>query len=617
MLEFFRQHIGGMFGLGLVGLLALAFALSFGGQSQGWGKAQTEEFAATVNGTDIPESTLKYAFNLSGGRNLDQDSAERSAHMHSVLNGLIERQLLIDLANDFSISASIKAAEERIVKNEIYLTLSITDLAKRLESNMFLDPSLFARILTSDGHRVRQSFKDSNGKFDLETYQKFVRYHLQITEQGFVEQQRFELIAEQMRQLITSSVRVSEDEIRAAYDREHDTAKIAYIRLIPSYFADRLDPSEAELEGWAATHPDEIKQYYETNKFKYTNLEKMARARHILIKVAEDAPEEERKTARDEIDQLLIRTRSGEDFSALARQYSEDPGSAAKGGDLGFNPRGRMVPEFDEAMFRAEPGSITDIVPTKYGFHIIRVEEFREGNITLEEATAEIAEILFRRTKGEETAKTKAGEFLAQLKGGTKMADLIPQPEEDERPEERLGLKILTSREFTRSATSIPGIGQAPEIVQAAFKLTLDDSIPEKAFELRGDHFVVRLAERKNPSDEEFAKLKGDIAGSLLSTKQAAWLRDRLVEMKVSAEKEGRIAVYYTPAGGATPPRRQGPSGDTPLGPEGKPDPGKKADSKKESKPKEGSDDKPVGNKPVKAPAASAPAPDEDEQEAE
>ena len=90
------------------------------------------------------------------------------------------------------------------------------------------------------------------------------------------------------------SVVISQDEVRAAYYRNNDNATIEYIRLIPSYYADRLDPSVEELAAWTTANKTAIGEYFENNKFRYTNLEKQVRARHILLKVSEDATDEER-----------------------------------------------------------------------------------------------------------------------------------------------------------------------------------------------------------------------------------------------------------------------------------------------------------------------------------
>jgi peptidyl-prolyl cis-trans isomerase D len=583
MLEFFRQHIGGLLGAVIVGALVFAFALSFGAQSSGWGKGQSEGVSASVDGVDITESTFRYALNLLGGRDVAQDSAQYEQVRMTALEGLVERQLLLNTAASAGISASADEAEERIVRNEIYLTVPVARLAERLQRSFMMSPTMAAQVLIKTGHQVRQSFDDAEGVFDVEGYQKWVRYYLQVTEDAFVEQQRLELIAERVRRLLVSGIRVSEREVRDAYERDNDTASISYIRLIPGYFADRLDPAPEELKAYADGHKDEVTQYYETNKFKYTNLEKMARARHILIKVAEDATDEEKTNARTEIDGLLERVKAGEDFTELARQHSEDPGSGLKGGDLGFNPKGRMVPEFDEVMFSLEPGQVSEVVSTKYGFHIIKLLAFREGNISVEEATEEIADILYRRSEGRKRAAATAAEYLAKLREGATMESLIPAETEDKAPD-HLKIKVRSSTPFSRSATNIPGLGRAQDVIAAAFELSLESPLPDKVFELHDDFVVLKLKERTVPSDDDFAKQKGELTEELLALKQSSWLRDRVADMKTAAEKEGSIEAQLTGAAGpVSDSPRESPRADMPLGPDD--DQGQASERKPSAKP--------------------------------
>ncbi len=539
MLEFMRKNVGGLMGFALVGALVFAFALSFGAQSSGWGKGQSEHAIASVDGTAISEMTYKYAFNLMGGRNLSRGSAEWVQTSQTVIDGLTERQLLLSLAQKAGITASTDETEERILKGEMYATVPIETIAGKLQGLFFIDEATAAKELLERGYRVKESFL-KNGKFDFEVFQKFVRYHLQLTEENFVEEQRLELIAQRVREMLITGVRISPEEIRNAYYRDNDTASISYIRLFPAFFADRLDPSPEEIDAWIADNADPIKQYYETNKFKYTNLEKMARARHVLIKITEDATDEEKVKLKTEITGLLDRIKAGEDFAQLARQFSEDPGSGSKGGDLGFAPRGRMVPEFDEVMFNLEPGQISDVVETKFGFHIIRLESFREGNISLEEATAEIAEQLYRESEGKKRAETTANEFLARLKTGEPIESLIPESPADGTPD-HLDLKLRTSPAFSRSANSIPGIGNAPEIVTTAFDLTEESAVPDKVFTVRDDLFVIALKDRVVPSDADFAQQKQELTEKMSVMKQATWLREYIHTLRETAHKDGRI----------------------------------------------------------------------------
>src|SRR4030095_7039767 len=111
-------------------------------------------------------------------------------------------------------------------------------------------------------------------------------------------------------------------------------------------YRDTLEPTDADIQSWMSSHQADVNREYQRQRHRYTGLEKQVRARHILIKAAQDASDEVKQAARARADAPLRRVRAGEDFALLARQNSEDPGSGRRGGDLGFNPRGRMVGPF-------------------------------------------------------------------------------------------------------------------------------------------------------------------------------------------------------------------------------------------------------------------------------
>lgn len=124
---------------------------------------------------------------------------------------------------------------------------------------------------------------------------------------------------------------------------------------------------------------DDIKTYYGTHKDDF-KIPEMVKARHILVRVnMKKASEEDKKKAREKIEGLLKRVKAGEDLGKLAGEFSDDPASKKKGGDLGFFPRGKMVPEFDAAAFALKPGDLSEIIETSFGYHIIRVEERKEA----------------------------------------------------------------------------------------------------------------------------------------------------------------------------------------------------------------------------------------------
>jgi peptidyl-prolyl cis-trans isomerase D len=570
MLEFLRQNVGGVLGLAIIGALVFVFALSFGAQSEGWGKGQTVEIAAEVYGKAIPQADYEYAVNLGGGREVDRNSAEHNLIGRQALAGLVERQLLLEHAARAGISASRDEAEQSIVDNRFLLTVPIEELARRIQRSFFLDEVSAARILLEDGYRVRMSFAKEGGTFDLTGFQNWVRYSLGLTEDRFVEQQRLELIAQRARKLLVSGVRIAQQEVREAYERENDTVSIKYLRLSPAELTEGLEPTEDDLRAWIEGNREQVGQFYETNKFRYTNLEKQVRARHILLKVPEEAADEERAARRTEMGRVVARLRAGEEFAALARELSED-GSAAQGGDLDWNPRGRMVPEFDEAMFALEPGQVSDIVETKYGFHVIKCEGVREGNVTLEEASLEIAARLYRTAEGARLAAEAARGYLERLREGGTLDGLFVAAGDgaDETIPPAGPGKVRTSPSFTRDAASIPGIGRAPEVVAAAFELTPEHAVASRVFDVQGDLVIIELAERSVPSDAEFEQRRGELTEKLLALKQASWLRDRIRDLTAEARQQGRIVADLPLAEAPDPGRRSpvGPAADLPFGP--------------------------------------------------
>ena len=124
----------------------------------------------------------------------------------------------------------------------------------------------------------------------------------------------------------------------------------------------------------AAVSEADLKEYYTQNK-QSLEVPEQVRARHILFKVDPDSSEDEKNQAKARADAVLKRVQAGEDFAKLAAAHSDDAGSKAKGGDLGYFSPGKMVPEFEGAAFYTDPGEISDIVETKFGYHIIKVED--------------------------------------------------------------------------------------------------------------------------------------------------------------------------------------------------------------------------------------------------
>ena len=145
------------------------------------------------------------------------------------------------------------------------------------------------------------------------------------------------------------------------------------------------------------------------------------RARHILIAISPDASAREKAEARERADSLRREADGGADFADLARTHSEDPGSAANGGDLGVVVRGQTVPDFEAALFALEPGSVSELVETSFGYHVIQmVEREAERIAPFAEASVHIREVLIQQEQQARTA-----EFIEALRARSDIEILI------------------------------------------------------------------------------------------------------------------------------------------------------------------------------------------------
>ena len=137
---------------------------------------------------------------------------------------------------------------------------------------------------------------------------------------------------------------------------------------------------QQEYEAKTQVTDQELEEYYKAHPEQFTRPEQV-RARHILIMVKPDATEEQKAEAKKKAEEIREKALAGEDFAALATEYSEGP-TKEKGGDLGFFGRGQTVKPFEEAAFALEPGGLSEVVLTQFGYHIIKLEEKRPEELT-------------------------------------------------------------------------------------------------------------------------------------------------------------------------------------------------------------------------------------------
>jgi len=368
-----------------------------------------------------------------------------------------------------------------------------------------------------------------------------------MTANEFEDSVRRGLTVEKLRAALTEWISVADNDLEREYRRRNDKVKLAVVSFTADSFRPSVAASDAEIASYFEAHkadfkipekrkikyalididamrakvvvpPADVERTYNNNIEQYTTPEQV-RASHILLKTEgkDDA------TVKAKAEEILKQAKAGADFAELAKKNSEDEQSAKNGGDLDYFGRGRMVPEFDQAVFAMQPNQISDLVKTQYGYHIIKVVDKKAAT------TKTIAEV--RQQITDQLAYERAQAQAADL--AQKLEKQISRPSDLDAVAKANGLTIQESGYFARDEP-ILGLGPAPEATNRAFEMkTGEVSGALRAsrgfvFETlvdRKDPYVPKLDEVKERVRDEVVKQKARDASKQKAAEIAAKLK--------------------------------------------------------------------------------------------
>jgi peptidyl-prolyl cis-trans isomerase D len=355
---------------------------------------------------------------------------------------------------------------------------------------------------------------------------------------------RRQLLVEKLRAVVTDWVAVTDAEADAEYTRRNEKVKVQLVHVASSAFLGQMTATDAEMAAYFDAHKEnyrigerrkvryvlvdveslrqgiivpsrEVERYYNDNIEMFSTPEQV-RASHILFKT-EGKDEAAVKAAAEKV---LAEAKGGADFAELAKKHSEDESNAKLGGDLDYFSRGRMVPEFEDAAFGAQPGLIPDLVKTGYGFHIIKVVDKKAGSVrTFDEVKAQIREQLVGE-KAQRLADTRAEEVAKEIKA----------PADLDKVAKARGWKVEETGFFTADEP-ILALGAAPQVSAAIFALKEGEvSAPLRVG--RG-YAIAALSGRQDPSLPTFDDVKERVRSDVQRDKAA----------KAAAEKAAAVAA--------------------------------------------------------------------------
>lgn len=389
MLDFFRQKglTSIIYGVIIVGMI-LVFILGFNPSAGKKTGSVSEACAARVHGFCIEPKAHRAAYRLVFSRGTG--SMKQATASRIVLEGLIERELLGIEASRLGLTVSEDEITDSIFHGFVLVSLPSDQI--QMQQSLGIQ----------DG-RVNVGFKDAKTKqFDMKTYERMVKQITGRSPNEFREWQGRELLAAKMRDLIRAPVRVAEDEALDRYKTERTTSTVNYVVVRRSWLEKYAIPAEQkDIDAWTKDK---------------TNLAQIkVPVRHILVKFPGEKPEEH-DAAKAKAQGIFDRVKKGEDFTKLAKEFSDDPGSKDKGGMYPGEMVEQFVEPFKKAVESVKPGELVpNLVETQFGYHIIRRDE----------ATKEDILKAYRQAKSLELSKTVAAKIAADMKAGKSGDDAV------------------------------------------------------------------------------------------------------------------------------------------------------------------------------------------------
>lgn len=526
------DKLKGFFLVLLVVLLSAVFALQFGGGQAEGCAAGGGSYLARVYDQTLSKGDFEAAYSIANFGRLPEETQRSMQLPELVLNGLIDRTLLAREARKVGFAVTPDEVMSRFV-NEGVILLSL---------------GVGAPPMLPQGE-IPVSFTDKDGAFNKDLAERYIQNGLRRSVGEFAESQVDEYLAAMMRELVASTVNVSETEVWDDYVRENDTAEIKYVRFTPAYYGkQQREASDQALEAWMAENDERLTAEYEANKHRYTNLEKQVRARHVLLKAGSYASEEQKAEAKQKAEKLLVRVKAGESVADLARKHSGDPITAQNGGDIGFLKKGAMPEPFDEALFSMEVGDISEVVETPYGFHIIEVTAIREGDVPIDEAKRELAEGLYQSDWLEARAESAAAGALATWKnGGDDQLTAKLEAAAEKVGESALTPKLEETPEFGRADTPVPGLSTAV-LIDAVFSLEGGAEFPERPVKVGREWVIFKLVNRTRPDEAAFNETMQSTTRDVLETLKKKETVDLYIQrLRAQAQADNALRVNALP----------------------------------------------------------------------
>ena len=568
MLSFFR---GGGVGQAVIGAVVFAIIVVFVVEFRAGGRAKGSvnlTCAAKVYGSCVHRKEYDAAYRLAAPHWLDQKQLNQLELARAVLDGLVERELLIHEAEQLGLGIGEDGIDDELEGGRIRVSLPAAraeQLAKDLGLCVWIpnplvpDPKAARqRPVCAPGGPLGVRYLDftdnKTGRFQYKIYERAIRVRANRSPKEFKEMQRRELVAERMREIIRSWVDVSEQDAWAAYERDRTTVKVRYASLKRDWFG-KYGPalSDEVVDAWAQDNEAQVKDAWGAAKAKWSA--GCPLASEIRVSFQPGSSDAEKVALRERIDGAAQRLKQGEPFARVAREIS-DAGTALEGGALGCLTAANYGPGGDvllETIAGKNPGYVSPVVETTLGFHIVRYDGLTDESNLETLGKRQVARHLAARFKTEAAAKKFGDELIVKLKSGARMdatvselsrAYVVQNLGRDPTDEDLPGLQDPdrpqsgTSDWTSRFGSPVPGVGPFNDLASVALALKKPGDVHPEPVAVMGGVVVLQLDGRRPAKREDFEKEKLELMRMRQYAKASAALTDHVAALREAAQAQ-------------------------------------------------------------------------------
>ena len=495
MLQTIRDKFTGWIAIVFIGLLSMTLVISFGNMDQ---TPLQDDVVITVNGEEITlfEFQEEFSNKLVEFQDVLGDEVPEVLEQtikESAAEDLIIRHLLLDYLSNSGYRVSPEYVAELIRTNETFLLGGVFDIEN------------YKAILASQGVTIEQFENDLRLQLEINQLRRGLIETAFITNTEFT--QFIELqMQERTGQLLTidSSRFMDQVEINPAEVSDYYESNLDLFQSNEEVDVEYLEITIEDVAQQVEFSADDLRDYYENNLDRFVTNEER-KSSHILIAIDDDTTDEQAAELIEEIQSKL----DTQTFEDLAKEYSDDPGSAAVGGDLGWAEPGLFVPEFESALFSMNVGEISAPVKTDFGYHLIRMDDIKTGQQQAFEDIEYELELEYSRLLAEEE--------LFEL--ADQMADLTLQSyNELATVADKMSLELNNLDAFSRTGSTF--LHQDPEMVNILFSpgsIELGENTP--LFQIGDSVIVARAKAHRLPATKEFSEVQADIQSFLMNNR--------------------------------------------------------------------------------------------------